>query len=265
MLADVTLTYWTIPIALVAGLVAGMINTLAGNGSAITLPIMILFLGLDPKMANGTNRVGVLVGSLTGARTFFQSGQLDTRGITWLLIPAILGGIVGATAASMTAAQAMEWVILVAMFVMLGLVLLRPQRWLRDESDPDRQHGKISRILIFFLIGVHAGFIQAGVGILLLCGLVLDAGYSLVKANAIKVVIVFLLTIPALCIFAFSGQVHWMVGGIMAVGQSTGAWLAATFIVRYPRANVWIRRLLIVMIVLAIFKLGVDIISKYFL
>lgn len=244
-----------IVVALGAGILAGFINTIAGNGSAITLP-MFMFLGLDATTANGTNRVGVTAGALMGTRTFIRSGALESHGIGWLIGPCIAGAVLGATTASFTAPKAMEGIIVAIMFVMLALVLLRPQRWLDENTNPDRQHQKISRILIFFLIGFHGGFIQAGVGILLLAGLVLNAGYGMLKANAVKVVIVLVLTVPALIIFASRGQVHWPLGALVACGQGTGAWLSANYAVRYPQANVWIRRLLIVMILVAIVKLS---------
>ena len=258
MLTDdpvLTLGIVRIVVALGAGLLSGFINTIAGNGSAITLP-MFVFLGLDATTANGTNRVGVMAGALMGTRTFIRSGTLEAHGIGWMIGPCIAGAVVGATTASFTAPKAMEGIIVSVMFVMLALVLLRPQRWLEESTDPQRQYQKISRILIFFLIGFYGGFVQAGVGILLLAGLVLNAGYGMVKANAIKVVIVLVLTVPALIIFAIRGQVHWPLGALVACSQGAGAWLAANYAVRYSQANVWIRRLLIFMILVAIAKLS---------
>jgi uncharacterized membrane protein YfcA len=106
-------------------------------------------------------------------------------------------------------------------------------------------------IIIFFAIGVYGGFIQAGVGIFLLAGLVLVSGYSLGAGNGIKLLIVFSLSIPALFIFFYHGQVHIGYGLLMALFQSIGAWLAVRFVARVPNANVWIHRLLILMVAAA--------------
>jgi len=243
--------------AILAGLVAGFVNTLAGNGSAITLPVLML-LGLDANDANGTNRVGVALSSLAGAATFRRRGLLVVDQIAWLIVPTALGGAAGAAAAAQLRPDQMKIAIGVVMLVMLGLVVAKPRRWLHEGVDkPD--HRSPSGICVLFAVGAYGGFIQAGVGIMLLAALVLKSGYSLVRANPIKVVIVFTLTIPALIIFIANRQVHFALGLLMASGQVTGAWLAARFAAGHPKANIWIRRLLIVMILAAVVKLfGID-------
>ena len=118
-------------------------------------------------------------------------------------------------------------------------------------------------LALFFVIGIYGGFIQAGVGIFLLAGLVMGVGYNLTQANAVKLVIVLALSLAAIVVFIVNDQVNWWLGALMAVGQSIGAWLAARFAVGNPNANVWVRRLLIAVIVLSIIKLfgGFDLLS----
>ena len=113
------------------------------------------------------------------------------------------------------------------MVAMLVVILIRPRRWLEGRPDlADKPFGW-PQWLIFFAIGIYGGFIQAGVGIFLLAGLVLSAGYDLVRANAVKVLIVLVFTISALAVFVVNQQVVWTIGLIVAVGQMAGAWVAA--------------------------------------
>ncbi len=241
-------------LAIVAGVFAGVVNTLAGSGSAITLPVLV-FLGLSPTAANATNRVGIFLASLIGARTFKKGGVLETHNLPWLIVPAVIGGGFGAWVATSMDNASMHWLIVGVMVFMLVLLLANPKRWIEEHEHPDTNHRRFTSALMLFGIGFYGGLIQAGVGVLLLGALVLKARYSLVKANAVKVVIVFCLTVPALLVFIYSGQIDWIIGLVMAIGQGVGAWLAATFAVNHPQANVWIRRLLIAMIIVMLAKL----------
>ena len=241
-------------LAIVAGVVAGAVNTLAGSGSALTLPMLVM-LGLSAPEANATNRVGVLLSSLVGTRTFKQKGVLETKGVPWLIVPAGVGSIVGAIIATRLDKEDMKLVIAAVMIVLLVMIITQPNRWIREHREPILNHRSLSTQAIFFFVGLYGGFIQAGVGILLLAALVLNAHYSLVRANAIKVLLVFAFTIPALIVFSLHDQVRWGFGLFMAVGQCSGAWMAARFAADHPQANVWIRRLLIVLIITFLIRL----------
>ncbi len=241
-------------LAMLAGVLAGIINTLAGSGSLITLP-MLIFLGLPANVANATNRIGVTLQTVVGVATYQRGGKLNLRGAAWLIGPAMLGSVAGALIARSLDADAMNTVIGVVMVLMLGVVLFNPERWLRAKSEVKPGRPGIGILILFFVLGVYGGFIQAGIGVLLLASMVLGLGYSLVDANGIKLVIVLAFTLVALAIFVAGGQVHWGLGVLMAVGQSVGAWLAARFAVRNKNANVWVRRLLIVVIIASILEL----------
>jgi uncharacterized membrane protein YfcA len=250
------LTWLHYTAAVLAGALAGVVNTLAGSGSLITLP-MLMLLGLSAELANATNRIGVVLGALVGAQTFRKGGHLSIRtgNLAWLAVPAIAGSIIGALVATRLDAQAMQQVIGVVMVIMLVVILIKPKRWLIDPPSVEPNHRDLLTVLLFFLIGVYGGFIQAGVGIFLLAALVLRARYSLVQANALKVLLVLVFTVPALAVFIAKGQVYWRMGLLIAVGQCLGSWAAATFATKHPQANVWIRRLLILIVCLAILKM----------
>jgi uncharacterized protein len=137
--------------------------------------------------------------------------------------------------------------------MMLGLVVLKPERFLRPTTI---HHALTLRSwILLFLVGVYGGFIQAGVGLFLLTLLVLELGFDLVSANAAKLLLVLVMTAPALAIFGFADQVIWSVGLLLAFGQSIGAFVAARFASRKLGAEIWIRRLLLVVLPATTIKL----------
>ncbi len=240
--------WYLYPAIIGAGFLAGFINTLAGSGSLVTLPLLI-FIGLPANVANGTNRVGILLQSVMGAESFRRSELLDGRGVLILGIPAVIGSLLGAQIAVNLNEELMERVIGAIMLLMLGVILLRPQRWLEGELKRMQDRPSIWTLILFFFIGIYGGFIQAGVGIFLLAGLVLGVGYDLVRANAVKVGINLFFTVFALLVFMRNDQVVWSVGLILAVGNMIGAWAAAK--VAVEKGAVWVRRLLIAVILVS--------------
>jgi uncharacterized membrane protein YfcA len=207
-----------------AGLIAGFINTLAGSGSLLTLPLLI-FIGLPPNVANGTNRIAIMLQSLVGSVGFRKQGSLDLRAGLLLGIPSVAGSIVGALIALSINNKMMERVVGVLLVVMFFIVLLKPEAWLKGKTEKGIGGSLWINILVFFVIGVYGGFIQAGVGFFLLAGLVLGAGLNVVRANAIKNFLVFLYTPFALAVFMIGHQVDYRAGLILSVGSMTGAWL----------------------------------------
>jgi uncharacterized membrane protein YfcA len=214
----------------IAGFVAGFINTLAGSGSLLTLPLLIL-LGLPANVANGTNRVGVLLQNVVAVATFRRSGALDVRGSWKLLVPSLLGGIVGALLAVDLDEALLRRTIGVLMVVLLILMLLKPERWIADHATR-REPRLYVEVPVFFVIGIYGGFIQVSVGLFLLAGLVLGAGYNVVGANAMKNLIAFAFTAVALVVFVLNDQVDWTLGLLLGAGQAIGAWVAARTAIR---------------------------------
>ncbi len=244
-------TRWTLTIA--AGVASGFINTLSGGGSYLVLPLL-LGLGLDSHAANATNRVGVLMQSLVGFRTFQKSRPLPRPLLLRLSIPMVLGGIVGASIAVKLDSRVLDIVIGALLVLLLGLVLWKPERFLKPPADPPstlRPHSYV----IMFSLGVYGGFIQAGIGLFLLAALVLDLGLGLVSANAAKLLLVLLITLPALAIFGAAKQVVWPIGLALGVGQSLGAFVAARFATRKAEADKVIRWLLLIVLPATAIKL----------
>lgn len=249
------MAWYFYPAIIAAGFVAGFINILAGSGSLVTLPVLI-WMGLPATVANGTNRVGILLQNVVGVGTFRQSQTLDVRGAVWLSLPAIAGSIVGAQIAVNLDEATMERTIGGLMVVMLIVLLVRPQRWLHGEHERLQGRPNWWQILILFAIGVYGGFIQAGVGIFLLAALVLGIGYDLVRANAVKLLIILIFTASALLVFVRNDQVLWGIGLLLSLGNMLGAWVGARTAIQ--RGSPWVRRvLLLVVTVSALDLLGI--------
>lgn len=209
---------------LVAGFIAGIINTIAGGGSFLTLPALMLF-GLDPKIANGTNRVAVLLSSASAVATFHQHGHLDRKLATRLTLPTLAGVPLGALLAIYLPAAAFEPLFGAMFLVMAVLLVLNPKR-LTDQKSvrPDRHRAMLP---LFFAIGVYVGFIQAGLGILMLLAMSFLNTGDLVASNAIKNWVAFVVTLAATIVFVIHGMVEWVPGLTMAVGNVIGGVVGA--------------------------------------
>jgi len=242
------LTPWLIVAIIAAGFLAGFINTLAGSGSAITLPLLV-FLGLPANVANGTNRIGVLLQTGVSIDGFRRRGYLPWRDAVTLLIPTIVGGVLGAQIAVNLNERAMKLAIAAMLIITFFLIILKPKRWLVGRAEGARRPGWKEWILFFF-VGLYGGFIQAGVGIFMLVGLVMAIGHDLIHANAIKALLVLSFNIFALLVFLYNGQVIWLLGLILAVGNIAGAWAAVKFATK-EWAQIWVYRLLLVVVVLS--------------
>lgn len=235
-------------LALLAGFLSGFINTVAGSGSLITLPLLI-WIGLPANVANGTNRIAILFQNIVATSSFHRKGVLDVRGTLWLGLPAFLGAILGAQIAVNLNETLMRQVIGIIMLVMLGIMIVRPERWLNGQRVHFERTPTALQFIVFFAIGIYGGFIQAGVGIFLLAALVLVTQYDLVRGNAVKVGIVLLFTISALFVFLNNNQVEWFIGSVLAIGSMLGASAGANFAIE--KGVVWIHRLLIGIILIS--------------
>ncbi|MEA2002485.1 MAG: sulfite exporter TauE/SafE family protein [Actinomycetota bacterium] len=233
---------------LFGGLAAGFINTLAGGGSAITIPIMTEIVGVS--VANGTNRIAILLANASALTGFQRGGAVPWHRLGRLIAPTVLGAALGAWTATQMSGDVMKRVFAVVIVLVAASVLLRPSRWVEGH---ERDIGEPWRSVIFFGIGFYGGFVQAGVGFLLLGGLVLGSGMDLVRGNAAKVVLILAYTPVALIFFASASQVDLQVGLVLSIGQVTGAWIAARLAVLKGAA--WIRWVLVVAAIVAALRM----------
>lgn len=204
-----------------AGLLAGFLNVMAGGGSLLTLPIL-LFLGFPAALANGTNRVAILAQNVTAVASFRRQGLSDVRTGAWLALLTLPGAVAGAIFAIRISEAAFR-TILAAVLVLAVWGLFAPRRGGREVDSPLR---RMLGGIAFVGIGFYGGFIQAGVGFLLMAALYSLLAVDLVRVNMYKVFIVLVYTLPALTVFVWSGNVDWSSGLVLAVGNSVGALVA---------------------------------------
>lgn len=243
--------WYLYPLIVLAGFFAGFINTLAGSGSLITLPLLMA-LGLPANIANGTNRIAILLQNIVGVSSFKKQKVLEFKSSVNLVVPAVLGSILGAILAVDINEDIMKKTIGGLLLFMFFFILLKPSKWLKEQQVKSSLPYWLKAI-IFFIIGMYGGFIQAGVGFFLLSGLVLGAGYDLVRANAVKVFIILVYTAFALVIFIINDQVDYKFGLILAIGNMLGAYVGARFAVKWgPK---FVRYLLLTTIIVAAVKL----------
>ena len=244
---------WPIIIALiVAGFLVGIINTIAGSGTAITYSLFML-LGLPANIANGTIRFGVIMQTLSSSLIFYKGGKLDIKKGLLLSAPIILGTLIGAQIATQINKDVFEKVLGIVLISMIFFIFYDPKRWLQEQIEKTKRKLSLTQYLLFFFIGIYGGFIHIGVGIFLLTLLVLNTGYDLVKANALKVFIVFLYSPFALGIFIFNNQVDYRLGLISAIGNIFGGILASRLTIN--RGVKFVRWFLVLIIIVFALKL----------
>ena len=242
---------WLEALALLAvGAVSGALNVLAGGGSFLTLPLLI-FLGLPPGVANGTNRVAILVQNLGAVWRFRSHGLLDPAWIPLAAAPAVIGSILGTWGAIEIGDEAFRRVLAVLMVIATLWILWDPlaRRGLAASAARTGVPAGARRAAFaaaFFVVGLYGGFVQAGIGFLL-AAVAIWAGLDLVRGNALKVLVVLLLTPISLAIFAWSGRVDWLVGLPLALGHLIGALAGVRWTVL--KGHVWIKRFLTVTVI----------------
>ncbi len=222
--------WFVYPALVAAGFIAGIVNTIAGGGSFLTLPVLMYVAGLDPKIANGTNRIAILTSSAVAARVFHQHGLIDKKALPRMLVPLLIGSPCGALLAAHLPQDVFRGVFGALFLLMAVFFCLRPQTLLKTDRKP--KSSPVAEVVMFLFIGLYVGFIQAGFGLLMLVGMGLFHARELLNANALKNVMGFLVTLIALIVFLFAGQVHWLPGLVMAGGNLIGGYVGAHLALR---------------------------------
>lgn len=246
---------------LIVGIAAGFINTLGGGGSLLTLP-MLIFLGLPPSVANGTNRIAIMVQNIVGVANFRRKGFFYPKLGIILAIPAIFGSILGARLAISIPEELFQKILAVIMIVVMILIITRPERNFIKEIEGENLGitRLIISIFVFFGVGVYGGFINAGVGFIIIVSLTLITGMSLVKINSLKLFIALIYISSSFVIFIINGKVNWLLGFTLAIGNALGAYIGSNFAV--SKGDKWIRVVLVIAILvmsaklLGVIKLG---------
>ncbi len=231
---------------LLGGALAGFVNAIAGGGSALTLPLLML-TGMDAAVANGTNRVAVAVQAATATGTFHRKGVRPWRRAGRAALWALPGALIGALVAVRVSPAALE-VLFGLLFLGLAVLMIRRPTWLVPDPSEAREPTGWSGPALFG-VGVYGGLLQAGVGIPLLVVMVRGLGLDLVRGNAAKAALVLIYTGLILAVFGAAGQVQWRAGAVLAAGGVLGSTLGARAAV--ARGSDFIRKALFVALLLA--------------
>jgi uncharacterized protein len=238
-----------------AGFLIGIINTLAGSGTAIGYALF-MSLGLPPSWANGTVRIGVIPQTFAAALNFYKHKLLDIKSAAFIAVPITIGSVIGAQTAVSINQEVFKKVIGGAMIVILFFIIFKPEKFLKGKASGIKTAYKPWHLLLYFLIGVYGGFIHVGVGIFLLIVLVAVSGYDLVKANSLKVFVVFIYTPFALTIFMINGNIHYAMGLWAAIGNTAGGIVASRFAIKHGAEPLrWF--LIIVIVIFTAYLFGI--------
>ena len=212
----------------VIGFIAGFINTIAGGGSLLTLPVLI-FMGLPPSVANGTNRIGIVIQMIAGSAGFKSKGITTFPFSIYMGISALIGSLIGAQIAVDIKGETFNKVLSFVMIAVVLIIAFKPK--IKTKELIERTTGKHLWIscVAFFVFGIYGGFINAGLGFILILFMHYFNRLSLVKSNATKAVIIIIYMSAALLVFILNDKVDWKMGLIMAIGTSLGGWFASRF------------------------------------
>ncbi|MFN3194551.1 MAG: sulfite exporter TauE/SafE family protein [Chlorobiota bacterium] len=208
----------------VFGYFAGFVNVFAGGGSTLTLPFLIL-MGLDASVANGTNRIGILTQTMAASWSFKKENFSNYRLSLKLGLLTVPGAIIGAYYSTMIDNATFQTIVAVVM-VGVAISLFVPKSKKKEYVDTVTKLPVIS-VIAMLLVGFYSGFIQVGIGFLLMAILSTTLHLNIKRVNMHKVFIVFLNTIPSLMIFIFTDNVEWISGLVLSIGASLGAWWSA--------------------------------------
>ena len=202
------------------GAVAAFINVNAGGGSSLTLPALI-FLGLDPTVANGTNRIAILFQSVSAVQSFKQEKLYELKNSLILSALTLPGAIAGAIIAVKISNELFEKILGVIMILIIITMLLPKKK--TDKTNTDFSiDWKI--VLSMLVVGFYGAFIQVGVGFLLMASFQYLMKLDLIRVNMHKVFVVLVFTIPALLVFIITDNVNWYYGLTLSAGNVFGGW-----------------------------------------
>lgn len=240
-------------LTILAGVLVGFVNVMAGGGSILTLPLL-MFLGLPAGVANGTNRINILLTSIVGIYTFKKDkkqGKISLSKSLRFLIPSLVGAILGAFLAVDINQEVLRRIIGILLVIFFFILLYKPSRWVQgNEMLSEETHWW--QLPLFFLLGFYGGFIQAGAGIFILTTFVLGAGYDLLRANMMKLIIILLYTPFVMIVFILNNQMDYILGISLGIGTMIGAYVGSK--VALKKGAGFVRYILLAVIVISASK-----------
>jgi len=231
----------------VVGIICGVLNIIAGGGSFLTLPVLI-FLGMPAITANGTNRVGILLQNVGAVWGFNRHRLVPWDLLKWAILFSCAGSIIGVWIAFETGDELFQKILAFLMVLVTLWTLWDSGRRSADKSTA----GPRAFAVAFFFIGIYGGFVQAGIGFFVLA-VTTWAGYDLVKGNAIKVTIILVYIVLTLGLFAWQGQVLWIPGIVLGLGNFIGGLIGVKLAIQ--KGHKWIKVVVTITIIIFAIKL----------
>lgn len=211
------------------GLASGFFNITAGGGSFLSVPLLIFF-GFPAAVANGTNRVALVVQALATIPSFRRGGIKGMRQAGPLLVAVIPGALLGAWLAVTISDRSFRNLFAAFMVAMSAWVLVKPAGGTREPEVGHRYRGLT--IVAFALIGIYGGLIQAGVGFLIVFALSGLERFTLVRSHAYKILVVLVMQLVAFPVFVGNESVDWRAALLLAIAYSVGGSVGARLVLQ---------------------------------
>jgi uncharacterized membrane protein YfcA len=239
--------YLTNLFIILIGFIAGFLNTVAGGGSLISLPILI-FLGLPGSVANATSRVAILAQNVFAVTGFNSKGiKLPMPYSIYLGLASLLGGLIGAKLAVDIRDALFNRILAVIMMLVVLSIALEKRKTPQQQAERLSFKHQALGIVAFVFLGIYGGFIQAGIGFLVIAALTNINHLSLVKTNYVKVFAAIVYTGVSVLVFTLEDKIVWTTGLVLAIGQGFGGWYASRWSVE--KGDMWIKRIMVVTVI----------------
>lgn len=225
------------------GMIASFLNVTSGGGSLVSLPVLI-FMGLPSPIANASNRLGIIGQNIFAVAGFRSKGIHAWPYSLYIALSAFVGAIIGAKISVDLDDELFNRIIAIIMIAVVLLTVFKPFKTAASVHEKTDAKSTLIGIFTFFFIGIYGGFIQAGVGFLMIAALTSINGFSLVKTNSAKVFVALIYTLSAVAVFIYEDAINWAYGLTLALGNAIGGWLTSRWSVKV--GDKWIKRVLVV-------------------
>ncbi|WP_261344010.1 sulfite exporter TauE/SafE family protein [Candidatus Uabimicrobium amorphum] len=220
------------------GIAMAVVNILAGGGSILSIP-MLIFFGISPTEANATNRVAILMQNTSALLSFARQGIVVINEAKIMIVPSLCGAFFGAHLGVYIGNEIFKKIFSTVIPIALATMFFKQRNVEVDTMN------KPLLMSVFFCVGVYGGFIQAGVGFIIILALTSFTNFDLIRINAIKVTIVFCYTIVAVVIFMINGKIQWTPAILLSCGAVIGGWLGSYINVKLK--DVWVKCFILVL------------------
>ncbi len=223
-----------------AGVVAGAVNAIVGSGSLVTFPTL-LAVGFPPVVANVSNTVGLVFGSISGAWGYRRELRGQLRRVLTLGAGSAVGALVGGILLLALPGSVFEAVVPLLILLAVALMAFKPRP--RSEHEATRAH-VVAGTGGAFLTGIYGGYFGAAQGVILLAVLRLAFDDDLQRLNAVKNVLAGIANGVAAVLFIAVADVAWDAAALVAGGSVVGGFMGSAYGRRLPER--WLRRIVIV-------------------